>query len=980
MMRIDDAGYSTYTPPPPPPPSNPSPTDSNTSANTAAGKTPQNITQPTQTNSAPPTPAQTVDLAVARYKTAVASGDQDAIKKAQQDVNTAVKNEIGPQVDAANRGVPPEYRTLTDQQITSYGNVILRRNPSDATPQTALQNAIHDYQVQRKADDLIPQFYGNFTPQEKLDSLKANLQGQSPEVVARVMQDPAVQKMLQDGARWVDEPYKGVSASDAKENQQAALDASQRLADLTSGLPPEYATVIVQQSMPTIQKIAGVDANYSGSGAFTNLSKVVDSLGDNPTAQNLTKQIAQAYGNQFNTWEGRFDDPNGGIVKYTVGTGASPTLSLALASQLQAQGKNDQAGAVLRSIERGVEDLQGQVKKDTDEYNELTKNLNWVVTNSKGKLTPDQLQKAITRYIADQPQDWKDKLQDVENRMMADGKALGADIGTLNNVPQDMKSLAPDAFANLEKNVGENETTDHALQWVATRDPSIFEGEKGEGLMSFITEEVHKGKDVAGTWAQAYISGHVLPAVKDLNPSDPASVAKANQALSDLQKHASGLLGLPQDEVDRNINKLKDIVHTLQTTKSVATALDNISELDDTKQELGELKEMTLDSGPAGLAFRVLGLAISGAVFVNSTSEALQDPSVTKTLGAMASSVGLAQDAVEFGTSIGALDEDGTLAKLAGTPADKLFGVLNIAYFAAAAYQDRSNTPVMAFDLSGAAGATLATFGEALGAGSWAGPVGWGVTILAVGGAELVKHGQEIREHTELAETFLKDGGVNEEAAKALSSDQLQDATLLQQLNISPKNLQDLAQKHPEIFSGGQGGAQSVVDVANANDIKGEDVEAFLDAVSKDNSNYMQVFTAQRSNNDGAHPLSHSAALFNLVQSMPTAAAFVKQHSQELIGANADARRKADVGYEYSMNRSPESVAGLLASNHDPAYQAEIISILQRNGTLDHFVQAMGTNDHYNGWPEAASSAIQNAASAGVITQTQAQGYLQRLG
>lgn len=979
-MRIDDGGYSTYTPPPPPPPSNPSPSDATANTGTASGKTPQNITQPTQTNSAPPTPAQTVDLATARYQAAVASGDQEAIKKAQQDLNTAVKNEIGPQVDAANRGVPPEYRTLTDQQITSYGNVILRRNPSDEVTQTGLKNAIHDYQVQRKADDLIPQFYGNFTPQEKLDSLKSSLQGQSPEVVARVMQDPSVQKMLQDGARWVDEPYKGVSANDAKENQQAARDASQRLADLTSGLPPEYATVIVQQSLPTIQKIAGVDANFSGSGAFTNLSKVVDSLGDSPAAADLTKQIAQAYGNQFNTWEGRFDDPNGGIVKYTIGSGASPALSLELASQLKAQGKNDEAGAVLRSIERGVEDLQGKVKKDVEDYNELTKNLNWAVANSKGKLTPEQLQKAINKYIADQPKDWQDKLQDVQNRMMTDGKALAADIGTLNNVPEDVKQLAPDAFARLEKNVGENEDTEHALQWVASRDPSIFEGKKGDGLMSFITEEVHKGKDVASSWAQAYISGHVLPAVEDLNPSDPASVAKANQALSDLQKHASGLLGLPQDEVDRNINKLKEIVHTLQTTKSIATALDNISELDDTRKELGELKDMTLSSGPAGLAFRVLGLAISGAVVVNSTSETLKDPSVKNALGTMASSVGLAKDAVEFGTSINALDENGTLARLAGTPAEKLIGILNIAYFAAAAYQDRSNTPVMAFDLAGAAGATLATFGEALGAGSWAGPVGWGVTVLAVGGAELVKYGQEIREHTELAETFLKDGGVNEETAKALSSDQLQDATLLQQLRLSPEQLQELAEKHPEIFSRGQGGAQSVIDVANANGIRGEDVAGFLDAVAKDDPNYMQVFTAQGSSNDGAHPLSHAAALFNLVQSMPSAAAFVKEHSPGLVGADADARRKADVGYEYSMDRSPESVAGLLANNHDPAYQAEIINILQKNGALDTFVQAMGTNLHYNGWPEAARSAIQNAASAGVITQTQAQNYLTRVG
>jgi hypothetical protein len=964
-MRIDDAGFSTYTPPPPPPPKDP---------------TPQTVTQTAPATAAAPTPAQTVDSATARYKGAVAAGDQEAIRLAQLDLNTAVKNEIGPQVDAANRGVPPQYRTLTDQQITSYGNVIQRRNPSDATTQTALKNAIHDYQVQRKADDLIPQFYGNFTPQEKLDSLKTSLHGQSAEVVTRVMQEPSVQKMLQDGAKWVDEPYKGVSASDAKENQQAALDASQRLSNLTSGLPPEYANVIVQHSMPTIQKIAGVDANYSGSQSFTNLSKVVDSLGDSPSAQNLTKQIAQAYGNQFNTWEGRFDDPNGGIVEYTVGTGASPTLSLALASQLKAQGKSDQAGAVLRSVERGVEDLQGKVKKDVDDYNELTKNLNWAVTSSKGKLTPEQLQKAITQYIADQPKDWQTRLQDVENRMMVDGKALGGDLGTLNNVPEDLKQLAPDAFASLEKNVGENETTEHSLQWVATRDPSIFEGEKGEGLMRFFAEELHKGKDVLEGLAPAYISGHVLPAVQDLNPSDPASVAKANQALSDLQKHASVLLGLPQDEVDRNIGKLEEIVHTLQTTKSIATALDNISELDDTKKELGELKEMTQEAGPASLAFRVLGLALSGAVLVNSTSETLRDPSIKNALGTMATSVGLAKDAVEFGNSIDAIDEDGTLARLAGTPAEKLFGLLNIAYFAAAAYQDRGNTPVMAFDLAGAAGATLATFGEALGAGSWAGPVGWGVTVLAVGGAELVKHGQELREQTELAETFLKDAGVEEETAKTLSSDQLKDASLLQQLKLSPEQLQELAEKHPEVFSGGQGGTQALIDVANANGIKGDDVEGFLDAVTKDNSNYMQVFTAQRSTNDGVHPLSHTAALFSLVQSMPTAAAFVEEHSPDLVGTNADARRKADTGYEYSMNRSPESVAGLLANNHDPAYQAQIISILQKNGTLDSFVQAMGTNDHYNGWPEAAKSAIQNAASAGVITRTQAQSYLTMVG
>jgi hypothetical protein len=84
--------------------------------------------------------------------------------------------------------------------------------------------------------------------------------------------------------KWIAEPYNCLSGDDVKWNPNPAADASQRLADITAHLPPEYAALIVKQSMPTIQKIAGVDGNYSGSAGFTNLSKVVDSLGDTPEA------------------------------------------------------------------------------------------------------------------------------------------------------------------------------------------------------------------------------------------------------------------------------------------------------------------------------------------------------------------------------------------------------------------------------------------------------------------------------------------------------------------------------------------------------------------------------------------------------------------------------------------------------------------------------------------------------------------------
>jgi hypothetical protein len=53
---------------------------------------------------------------------------------------------------------------------------------------------------------------------------------------------------------------------------------------------------------------------------------------------------------------------------------------------------------------------------------------------------------------------------------------------------------------------------------------------------------------------------------------------------------------------------------------------------------------------------------------------------------------------------------------------------------------------------------------------------------------------------------------------------------------------------------------------------------------------------------------------------------------------------------------------------------------MKQNNTLGTFANAMGTNDHYNGWPEAARAAIQAAADHGVLTPQEAQGYLAEVG
>jgi hypothetical protein len=346
--------------------------------------------------------------------------------------------------------------------------------------------------------------------------------------------------------------------------------------------------------------------------------------------------------------------------------------------------------------------------------------------------------------------------------------------------------------------------------------------------------------------------------------------------------------------------------------------------------------------------------------------------------------VGLAQDATRFSASIGLVDPKGPAATWAiEGGAEKLFGSLATVYFIAGAYQDYTGAdkPAAAFDVVGAGGAFVATFGEALGLGSWAGPVGWGVAIAANVFIEAARTGHELRENTEKADEFLKGGGVDEATAKTLSGDALQEATTLQKgLGLNVTQIQELAATHPEI-STDPGTAQGIVDAAKTCGISNEDVQGFVDALAKDDPmSYGQLLAQHQLNLGGASPMTQAANLFTFVEGMPNAGAFVRAHSPQLFGPAQDARRQADVLFE-ETNRSPEAVAGLMAGTKNPAFQSEMIRIMQDSNTLDFFVQKMGTSDAFNSdWVGAAKSAIQAADASGVLSHAQAQGYLAQLG
>lgn len=941
------------------------------------------------------TPEQRTDAALEAYQAAQAvpsgtPGAEAGLAQARQDLDAAVAAELGPHVNGVPRNIPgaPSGQDIID----SFRTTILARHADDPAAQQALGESINAFQTEYRGDVLAQtDVYGSsVTPEDRLQALADTLAGEPPEVVAEVLRQPSVQRRIDAAAEWVAGPYAGLSTEQATHDAQAATEASQRLAAVTEGMPPAFAAAVLERSMPTVERIAGVEAQASGSQPFENLSRAVGALGDAPQAAELTRQVAEAYGPQVERWSGFFTDTNMGIVRNAVGNGAHPGLAIELASQLDAAGKPDEAGAVLRSAANGARDIQYDLQQKVDAYGEHTQELNWLIQNAGPNLTPEQRQAAIDGYIEAQGEEWRTQLQELQRGITADAEALLVATGALTSLPPEIADAAPDIRETLA-DIGGDETTQNGLQFALSLDPSILGTPEAGNAATFLADVGQKGSDFVKNLGNAYVTGHIMPAITSLNPLDPASVSRANAALDDLQTNGARLLGIPQHEIDAGVQRLRTLSDTLSDPRSRITvdqALQNIRGLDAVKGELEGLKNTTFSTGAAATAFRTIALGMSGAALLTSAQTTIDNPNAQNAIGTLAYSVGLAQDATAFAATIGVINAEGSAAawglgtSTAGQFTAKFVGVLNAAYFAAGAIDqyNQGSVPGVLFNTAGAGGALLATFGQAAGLGSWAGPVGVGVMIVATAGVALVQYRQDVDRKTDAAEDFYRAAGIDADAVGALSNEaSAQAAQLRDGLDLTPGQVQAIAAGHPDIFAS-PGHAQAALDVLAANGIDGAHALEFLDAARADDPNYAERFFVQYSDKPAGHEASYEQGLRGFVASeLPGAAAVAREHSPELFDDAGQQREQAAIDYEGLITADAPNIGNLFKGNDDPAYQAELVRILKDNGTLDFYVEQSATNYAYNGWPEAARGAIEAARDAGVLTAGEAQGYLDQL-
>ena len=256
---------------------------------------------------------------------------------------------------------------------------------------------------------------------------------------------------------------------------------------------------------------------------------------------------------------------------------------------------------MVSSVKLGIGNLQKvTLKQDMQAYAKQTEELNNLIKDLGPGLTDDQKQQAIQKYIDGKGKDWQDQLKAHKDKLVADVRALDLDITSLTDVPDNLKAygLTKEGAAKLL----DDETTRQSIEFAATQDPSVFEGEEGGEAAKLLIELGHKDKDFTAAVGKAYVVSHLMPSLGEMNPSDDASIAKVKQALESFRGLGAQMLGIPQGEVDKGIDKLEEVVNSLRTeTLEDAKQGKAVNEFASVQKELQELKELPFSDARAGM-------------------------------------------------------------------------------------------------------------------------------------------------------------------------------------------------------------------------------------------------------------------------------------------------------------------------------------------------------------------------------------------
>jgi LysM repeat protein len=675
---------------------------------------------------------------------------------AKGQLSSAVGNELTLRTQTA---LPPGHGA-TEADYAKAGAAIAQRQQGHPAEAKLVGDTLKALATQRQVDAIVAPAKAETDPLKAVQVLNQGFAKAPPEVRDAVLASPDVQALITKAADWADQPL--VAKPDNAAGPQApALQTMQRLDQLTQGLDRDLAARVVGQALPGFEKYAkNYEQNYGsqpvGPTGVATMMKVLDRVAGTPAGDADIDRFAA-----LGIW-------NEDSVRNAIAEGATPAYAIALAKQ-----PGVDSPRVLQAALDGVATFRQKISDDAGAYGKQMAELGWLVQNHGGVMTPDQLDKAIADYAKDKGPDWQKKTEQLKNTLADDGAKLMAQLQALQHLPPELGALQGQANQTVQDAL--NDPKAHlAISTALQQRPALSTGAEGNKLLSFFSDAqfvstsklTDQARKLASEFATAHVKSTVLAKIGDFDPADPASVARAKDALEELRSSRfASVLGVS----DSNLNKAIDALEATipQAGESAADTAKRVAKLNDTLDGFKGFDKATF----AGQMLRGLGIALAGVGFLASASKAQADPSLKNDLKVIVDAAGLGQKGTELLIGLGKVDADSTLGKLGGSAAAKFLGVLSAGFdvWNSAEAFSKGDIPAGVLYGVGAGGGLLAAFG----AGSLAGPIGIGLVVVSVVGLGIWNHVKDANQHEPdsdggVSMRFLQHAGFSEQAARAL--------------------------------------------------------------------------------------------------------------------------------------------------------------------------------------------------------------------
>ncbi|MBL8957561.1 MAG: hypothetical protein JNK82_42700 [Myxococcaceae bacterium] len=584
--------------------------------------------------------------------------------------------------------------------------------------------------------------------------------------------------------------------------------AARMLNSATIAFEPDVVARITEAARPTIDRIVDDLRATSHDADGDQASRDDRQLAFDTTVANLSAAVGRGRGAMLehvthriagivdSDGLGRFDEALGNTVlggpsylgfegthiltdPSAMNTTADATLALGVIEQLNGSGKTGEADDILQNVDASLRAVNGAAERLSGAVNGFNAELAQLVNDWSPLMTDAQLDDAIAAFKDSHPEyaaleSLAGGALRVQNQL-ADAPAGLAGLGHADDLADSIER-ATDLFPDL---AGLTESGQAELAEL------LEGGDDGSGLLGQIASLAAARKKEAGYLQKVgnlLLNNTVATALQASAAGDLAAVRAAVQSL----ERQAGVFGLAPD-------RMRDITSNLEaaaTASTQAAAEDALQRMDLSIQRAGQEGAFASTSG-LGQAFRAAGVTLGAAATVGAVAVAVDDPSFSNVVGALAGAAGTADGAIALARGV-----TRNFELLKGTA-----GVLRNVGVAAGVITTGMSVfnAAQALERGDAAQASLFALQAAGGVAVLAGATGVG-TVIALGAglalAQLERVRASNRFENEHTEAFLQAAGLSADATNHLrdADDDGRSvgpvlAALAERMNVEPTEL-----------------------------------------------------------------------------------------------------------------------------------------------------------------------------------------------